>query len=163
MAPMMALGLAGGAMAAGLPTWAGAALSKLGNVAMAVSAGGNYYEEALQKGYNKKEAGVYATFAGASEAVLQDVLGGIATLGGAVPNYITGTMLNNIDDAWLKLGAEILVRDVGEGIEEYAQDVLTPAFFNLAAGDRNTVQIFNNKDATYSFLLACATTVSCAW
>ena len=84
MAPMMALGLAGGAMAAGLPTWAGAALSKLGNVAMAVSAGGNYYEEALQKGYNKKEAGVYATFAGASEAVLQDVLGGIATLGGAV-------------------------------------------------------------------------------
>lgn len=158
MAPSIGLGFMGGAIAAGLPSWAGAAVSRIGTAAMGVSAGGNYYSEALQKGYNKDEARIYGTLAGAAEATLQDILGGITSLGGRIPTSISQNVLSNIDNAWLRMGGELLVRDFGEGVEEYLQDVLTPVFYNIAAGEHNTVELFNNPEAAYSFLLACVTT-----
>ena len=158
MAPSILIGNMLAGLGAGLPAWAGTALSKLGPATMGISAGGNYYAEAIRNGYNKSEAKTYASLAGTSEAVLQDVIGGIASLGGIVPKGLSANVLANIDNAYLRMAAEIGVRDLSEGIEEWAQDVLTPVFYNIAAGEKNTVQIFNNKDATYSFLLACLTT-----
>ena len=140
VAPSIAASVAGGPAAGAAVTFA--------------SAGGNAYGEALAQGYDQRSARAYGVLAGASEAGLQYVLGGISSLGGKVVNSNgIQAALNNIERAVLRIPAKYAVAAAGEMTEEYLQEILTPVFRNLALGENNEFKLFT-EDAAYSALLA---------
>ena len=128
----------------------------LGAVTLGASAGGNAFNQALQEGYTQNEARNYAALIGASEAGLQYLLGGISSLGGKLTGKTAQTAVQNIDNALLRISADIGINMFGEGAEEYLQDILEPAFRNLVFDENNEIKLVS-EDAAYSFLLGALT------
>lgn len=138
---------------AGAPAMA-AGLSSAGTFGLA--AAGNAYGQALSEGYSKSEARIYSILTGASEGALQYLLGGISKLGGAATGRVAQTTIRNIDNALIRTAANLGINMAGEGLEEYLQTVLEPAYRNLVLGEDNTIQLVS-EDAAYSFLLGAVT------
>ena len=140
---------AGAAAAAKIGTVGG---QVLGGATVGFSAAGNAYEQMVNLGYDKDQSTVYATGIGILEGSLQTALGGIASLGGFIPEGITARVLQNVDNAMartaIKLGSEF----ISEGFEEYLQDVLDPVVRNIAFGEHNKVDP-TSEDAIYSGVL----------
>lgn len=135
--------------AAGAPT---AVAQAAGGIAIGASAAGNAYAEAKRMGYTTKQARNYGVLVGASEAALQYVLGGIEALGGSVSGNIIAKSVQNIDNALLKVAAEIGINMASEGAEEYLQEILNPVFRNMMLGEDNEIKLVT-EEAAYSFLL----------
>ena len=138
---------------AGAPAMA-AGLSSAGTFGLA--AAGNAYGQALSEGYSKSEARIYSILTGASEGALQYLLGGISKLGGAATGRVAQTTIRNIDNALIRTAANLGINMAGEGLEEYLQSVLEPAYRNLVLGEDNTIQLVS-EEAAYSFLLGAVT------
>lgn len=138
---------------AGAPAMA-AGLSSAGTFGLA--AAGNAYGQALSEGYSKSEARIYSILTGASEGALQYLLGGISKLGGAATGRVAQTTIRNIDNALIRTAANLGINMAGEGLEEYLQTVLEPAYRNLVLGEDNTIQLVS-EEAAYSFLLGAVT------
>ena len=153
MAPSVLLSFLVGS--AGMPIAQGVARG-VGSVALGASAAGNAYNQALKDGYGKEEARNYAALAGASESVLQNVLGGISKLGGIATNNVIQKAIGNIDNAILRIAVNSGISMAGEGFEEYLQEILDPAFKNLCFDENNEIRLFS-ADAAYSFLLGALT------
>ena len=115
--------LSGGLGAAGAPAKIAGAV---GSGAMGVSAGGNAYQQALREGYTQSQARAYGAAIGASEAVMQNLLGGIGKLGGtsaAIAKKVAG-IENGITRFVLRTGGSML----SEAGEEALQSILEPVF-----------------------------------
>ena len=151
MAPAILLSAATGGL--GAPT---AVSSAVGSLTIGLSAKGNAYAYALDMGYSKQQAETYSILIGASEAGLQYLLGGISSLGGKLSEGVIKQAIQNIDSAFLRIAAEIPMKMISEGVEEYMQSILEPAFRNLAFHEHNTIDFFS-KDAMYSFFLGAIT------
>ena len=154
MAPGILLSSLGGLAGAGA-----AATEVLGSASIGASAAGNAYGQALAEGHSKTEARLYSTMIGLSEAYLQKTFGGITALGGSVAN-IPGlaARINNLDSSLKRLSANLAVKMLSEGSEEYAQDILDPVFRNWFYGEQNDVKLWT-PEATYSFLLGAVTSL----
>lgn len=151
MAPSILLGSFVGGL--GAP----AAVSKaVSGVALGASAKGNAYNQALKDGYTQQEARNYSTLIGASEAALSYVLGGIGKLGGIATNKAAQAAIRNIDNALLRIAANVGINMAGEGFEEYLQEILEPVYRNLCFNENNEFRIFT-EEAAYSFLLGSLT------
>ena len=127
-----------------------------GQALMGVSAAGGAYQEALNEGYDKDQARGYGLLVGASEIVMEKVLGGISELGGnALGKYFTKNVSNA--DTALKMVAKNLGGSMlSEFSEEYLQEVLTPVFKNLTLGTDEEVNLFSSE-ALYSGILGALT------
>ena len=123
--------------------------SAIGSTVLGLSAGGNAYNSALQQGYSKGQAATYGTLIGISEGGLQYLMGGIKALsgtgGGKIAAKITG-----IDNACLKLAANLAVSSVKEAAEEGLQSVLDAVFRSTVFKEELNI---NFKDVAYSMLL----------
>lgn len=142
------------------PAGASAATAEaLGSASIGVSAAGNAYNQALAEGHSKMEARLYSTMIGASEAYLQKTFGGITAFGGSLAN-LPGleVAINNLDSSLKRLSANLAVKMLSEGGEEYAQDILDPVFRNWFYGEHNDVKLWT-PEATYSFLLGAVTSL----
>ena len=110
-----------------------AAGAAAGSTLLGGSAAGNAYADALQQGYTKDQAKTYGTFVGASEGLLQYLIGGISSLGG-----LSGKFTNKIaaiDRAGLRAAAKLGVSIAGETLEEELQNYLEPAFRTIIFGE----------------------------
>lgn len=136
-----------------------AAAETLGSATIGLSAAGNAYNQALAEGRTKAEARLYSTMIGASEAYLQKTFGGITAFGGSLAN-LPGlkVAINNLDGSLKRLSANLAVKMLSEGSEEYAQDILDPVFRNWFYGEKNEVKLWT-PEATYSFLLGAVTSL----
>lgn len=134
----------------------GAVAAGAGAVTLGASASGNAYNMAVNEGYTEDEARNYAVLVGASEAGLQYLLGGIGSLGGKVTGKTAQMAVQNIDNALLRISAEIGINMAGEGAEEYLQEILEPVFRNLVFDENNEIKLVS-EEAAYSFILGALT------
>lgn len=111
----------------------------VGNVMIGGSALGGAYQEALNQGYDKGQAGLYASMIGASEVGLNALLGGISKLGGVVTNGALEPMLSKVDNAILRTAGRIGGNMLSEGLEESLQEVMSTWFSNIALGKSDQV------------------------
>ena len=124
-----------------------------GTLLMGGTASGNAYKQALDEGMRKDKARGYALLVGASEATLQYLLGGVGKLGGAKSlTNIGRKAISNIDNVLLRVGADIGISALGEGVEEGLQEVLDPIFRNMVFDENNEVKLFD-KDVMYSAIV----------
>ena len=137
----------------GAPKWLA---EGVGSLTLGTSAGGNAYNEMVKQGYDPKQARNYAALVGASEAGLSYLLGGISKLGGKATGHAARTAVRNIDSALGRIAVEGIIDATGEGVEEYLQEILEPAFRNLCFGEDNELRLFT-PDAAYSFLMGALT------
>ena len=147
---MLASPVAGAAAGQAAGQWAGRAL-------MGMSAAGGAYQEALNDGYDKNQARGYGLLVGASEIVMESVLGGISELGGG--NVLGKTLIKNLGEADTAL--KMIAKNLGGSMlsefgEEYLQEVLTPVFKNLTLGTDEDVKLFS-AEALYSGILGALT------
>ena len=128
----------------------------LGTAALGISAGGNAYQEALNEGYSVDQARGYGILSGASEIVMEKVLGGISAYGGnALGKFFTQNM-KNADTALKRIAKELGGSMLSEFSEEYLQEVLTPVFKNLTLGTDEEVKLVS-AEALYAGLLGAIT------
>ena len=106
-----------------------------GAVSMGVSAGGNAYAEMRNLGYNEWQARGYGALVGASETVLQSLIGGIGKLGGIFTGNAISKMIAKLDNAIARTAIHLGGNMVSEGLEEAIQTVLEPAFKALMTGE----------------------------
>ena len=151
MAPSIAVSAATGG--AGAPA---AIASAAGAATMGLGTKGSTYKEALDQGYSKRQAENYSWLVGASEGGLQYVLGGVSSLGGKLTGNFAKSAVSNIKNAALRFAVSAPIKMFGEGTEEYLQEVLDPAFRNLALGENNKVELLT-KDGAYAFMLGAIT------
>ena len=140
---------------------AGAAL---GTGLLSASAGGNAYTEMINLGYDADQSRAYAAMVGASEAVLQSLLGGVSKLGGGMIGKGVTKALGKADNALAKIAikfgnsnlGKVIINAVEEGSEEYLQSVLEPVFRNMVFGEENEIDLLS-EEALYSALLGALT------
>ncbi|MBQ1717504.1 MAG: hypothetical protein II025_06340, partial [Ruminococcus sp.] len=147
MAPSVALGLAGGAAAGALSnTAAGAStlgvlategLSHAGTISMGLSAGGKAKQEALRMGYGKDAAKVYGIINGISETCLQEIMGGVITLG--QPQWLEAlgdSILNSVKNPVARVMVRQALNAASETTEEVMQDILDPVFKGVSLNEK---------------------------
>ena len=127
-----------------------------GHALMGMSAAGGAYQEALNEGYDKNQARGYGLLVGASEIVMEKVLGGISALGGNALGKTLTSNLGNADTALKMIAKKLGGSMLSEFSEEYLQEVLTPIFQNLMLGTDNEVKLFS-AEALYSGILGALT------
>lgn len=121
--------------------WTGAAL-------MGGSAAGNAYSDALNRGFDKKQAATYGVAIGVSEALLEKALGGISAFGGTSAKLTKAVA--GIDNALLRWSLRYGGSMLSEGLEEGLQEILDPIFQNAIMG---TDEDINWEEVAYSALL----------
>ena len=134
------------------------------NAVMGASAFGGAYNEMINFGYDKEQSRTYASLVGASEVVLQSLLGGISQLGGGVIDDGITKALGKADNVLAKLAIQfgdsnlgkVIVNAFEEGSEEYFQAILEPWFKNIVFGEENKIDLLS-EEALYSALLGMMT------
>ena len=127
-----------------------------GQALMGMSAAGNAYQEALNEGFDKNQARGYGLLVGASEIVMEKVLGGISALGGNVLGKTLTSSLTNADTALKMIAKKLGASMLSEFSEEYLQEVLTPVFKNMTLGTDEDVKLFS-AEALYAGILGALT------
>ena len=131
----------------------------LGVAVLSGSAAGSAYQEMINNGYSKEQARTYGVLVGASEAIMEKLIGGISKLGGGVLGKTAQKFLKNADNALLRAAADSkVVRIVGnmveEGAEEGLQEILSGWFESAVTGAEYDV---SSADVLYSTLLGALT------
>ena len=151
MAPSILTSIAIGTINPAAGAWAG-------NAIMGGSAAGNAYQEKLNLGYSKEQARSYGLMIGASEIVMEKLLGGISKLGGGMLSNTVLKNLDNVDNILAKVakstGGKILMNAGSEALEEGLQSILEPYIWQAVSGEDASVDW---QDALYSSLLGFIT------
>lgn len=127
-----------------------------GAALMGASSSGNAFQEMLNLGYDKTQARAYSLLVGGSEAALSYLLGGITSLGGALPKGITGAILKNVDNALGRIAIQYGSSVISEFSEEYLQSILEPYFQNLILHAGNDIKLVT-PEAIYAGILGAIT------
>lgn len=112
---------------------AGAINPNAGMAVFGATSGMMGYQDKLAEGWNTQDARAYGILAGASEAALGKVLGGIPALGG-VEGGVLSKLTKNLDNVY----AKIILNRVGEmgseALEEGLQTLIEPAIVSSLKG-----------------------------
>lgn len=129
----------------------------LGAITLGASASGNAYAEMLNLGYDKGQARAYSVLVGASEAFLQNAIGGITALGAGKfgAKGLTELALKKIDNAFARVAIQLGGTMLSEGFEESVQEVLDPWFQSIVFG--TDFEAPSASDVLYSGLLGAIT------
>lgn len=152
MAPGILLSTVAGGIAGAAGATAGTAAtigSAAGNTAMGLSAAGNAYAEKIRAGYDEGEARSYSILVGASEALLQRLLGGISSLGGKAGNV--ARRIDAIDGAFWRASGQLGLSMAKEGSEEALQAILEPLFAKLILDEDASPEVVG--EIAYSYLM----------
>lgn len=129
-----------------------------GSALMGASAAGSAYQEKLNAGYDKNQARSYGILVGASEIVMEKVLGGITKLGGGMISRSILKNLSAVDNVLARfaksMGGQILMGAGSEALEEGVQSVLEPFILQAVTGEEASIDW---QEAMYSALLGFAT------
>lgn len=134
MIPMMGFGSAGAA------------------VGMGVGAGASSMNEAWRDGASKGQAAAYGIANGTLEGGLQYALGGIGKLGGKLTGVGKNIIDTKVSNALARTAAKVGLSALGEGTEEYLQEVIDPVVRNITLGENNKIR-FASDEALYAGLL----------
>lgn len=106
----------------------------VGSALLGASAAGNAKAEMLNLGYSKEQANAYGLMVGASEAVLEKVLGGIPGLkgGDGIFSALGQKALSKIDNALARVAITIGGNMLDEGLEEGIQTIIEPWLAEIA-------------------------------
>ncbi|MBO5970788.1 MAG: hypothetical protein J6S14_20125, partial [Clostridia bacterium] len=129
MLPAIAVTLATG----GLGASAGVA-STVGAATVGLSSGGNAYNQALAEGYTTEQARDYGIAVGASEAILERLLGGVGSKLGISEEMLL-PKIRMIDKAWARIALTGTVKFGAEITEEELQLFLEPAYRTIIFGE----------------------------
>lgn len=149
-----------------------------GNASMFASAKGNAYKQAINEGYTPLEAESYSNFSAGSEVALGFILGGInklsagtvGKLGANVQKQITDKLLSSAGKDSMSKISKVIARvgqssigqlvgnALGEGTEEYLQEILDPVFRNVCFDENNEFKPFT-EDALYSGIVGAITSM----
>lgn len=110
-------------MAGATPKLAGTLSSFTMGASIGTSAAGGAYKQALAEGYSEDEAWMYGNAVGASEAILQSLLGAV---GGKLPNKLMAKAAS-INNTVGRFGAMLAINNLGELAEEELQLIIEPA------------------------------------
>lgn len=129
----------------------------LGAITLGASASGNAYADMLNHGYDKGQARAYSVLVGASEAFLQNAIGGITALGAGKfgAKGLTELALKKIDNAFARVAIQLGGTMLSEGFEESVQEVLDPWFKSIVFG--TDFEAPSAGDVLYSGLLGAIT------
>lgn len=132
--------------------------SAAGSTLLGASAAGNAYQEKLNQGYSKEQAGAYGLMIGVSEVVLEKVLGGISKLGGGNLTKAATQNLSKVDNVLARFaksaGGKVLMNAGSEAVEEGLQSVIEPYLWQAVSGKEASVEW---EEALYSALMGFAT------
>lgn len=156
--------LATGGMAAagGAAALAANGINAAASVAtMGMQVYGESYDEGRRMGMDTDQASVYGLLNAGSELALGEIMGIAGRAGGTVLSRGLQRIAPNIDNAVTAVAAKVgktawgkyLANVVGEGAEEYMQDVLEPWFKAFATGEEFGKLNFRSADALYSGLI----------
>ena len=107
----------------------------VGSTLIGASAGGNAKVEMLNRGYTEEQANAYGTMIGASEMLLEKVLGGIPGLKGkGIGDALGSLALQKIDNALARAAITIGGNMLDEALEEGIQTVLEPWLESVVTG-----------------------------
>lgn len=120
MAPMVLTTTIASAMGVPAPI-----VGLLGSTQIGLSARGNAYASALEEGYDKPRAELYATGVGLSEALFQYLLGGISKAGGIAADDLL-TKVAAWDNALFRFAGTVAIKGGAEAIEENLQNFFEP-------------------------------------
>lgn len=130
----------------------------VGNALLGGSAAGNAYQEKLNLGYSKEQARSYGLMVGASEIVMEKLLGGISALGGGTLSKMALSNLDKVDNVLARVakstGGKILMNAGSEALEEGLQSILEPYLWQAVSGEEASVDW---QEALYSSLLGFVT------
>ena len=128
------------------------------NALLGGSAAGNAYQEKLNLGYSKEQARSYGLMVGASEIVMEKLLGGITALGGGTLSKMALSNLDKVDNILARVakstGGKILMNAGSEALEEGLQSILEPYIWQAVSGEDASVDW---QEALYSSLLGFVT------
>lgn len=128
----------------------------VGKAILGMTASGNAYQEAINSGFSKDQARGYGLAVGASEVIMEELLGGISALG---KGKLSGAVIDNLnvyDNAVKRFCANIGGSLMSEFGEEYLQEVLGPAIKNIFLGTHEDVKLVS-ADALYAGFLGALT------
>lgn len=156
--------LATGGMAAagGAAALAANGINAAASVAtMGMQVYGESYDEGRRMGMDTDQASVYGLLNAGSELALGEIMGIAGRAGGTVLSRGLQRIAPNIDNAVTAVAAKVgktawgkyLANVVGEGAEEYMQDVLEPWFKAFATGEEFGKLNVLSADALYSGLI----------
>ena len=109
---------------------------------------GNSFDEAITEGKGREEAYEYATVTALSEVALSKFLGVFEHTGGALKQAISGVAKKPSTKGLMAL----LKSSLGEGTEEYLQEVLNPAFRNTMLDENNDIKAYTTEAAMAGIL-----------
>lgn len=112
----------------------------VGAVTFGLSAAGNNYKSMLDAGYTKEQARTFAILTGLSEGGLSFLFGGISKLGGALTGNIVEKVTSNIGKSFFRIATKLGIKFLAEGVEEYAQNILSQMFHNIVTGENNEIK-----------------------
>lgn len=138
MVPSIAAGYAGGPIAAA--------------ATVGISSGASAMNEEWRNGASKGQAAVYGAVNGALEGGLQYALGGISKLGGKLTGVGKGILDTKISNVAARTAAKAGLSALGEGTEEYLQEIIDPVVRNLTLGEDNKIR-FVTDEALYAGML----------
>ncbi len=125
-----------------------------GKVVMGASVAGNAYQEAVNKGFAPIQARLYSAAITGAELYLQDLLGGVSALSGAknITTKAFNSLLSKVDNAVARAAIQLGVSNLGEGVEEYLQEIIGPVIENAILGTHNKIELVT-EEAIYSGIL----------
>lgn len=147
MAPAALFGMAGaGETLAGI----------LGAGTLGINAGASSANETWREGTDKNDAIAYGFANGLLEGGLQYALGGISAFGGKLFGASKNMLKNKVSSAAGKALIDTGIGALGEGAEEYLQEIIDPVVRNITLGEDNKIRFFT-QEALYSGLIGALT------
>ena len=124
-----------------------------------ISAAGSSYQEALNAGYSRNQARIYANLNGASEATLSLLLNGAGKATGKLTGKSIEGLTSKIKSAGLKTAAKLGVSAGGEFLEENLQaGLVEPVLSNAILGTDKDIDLLS-EEALYNGFLGAATSL----
>ena len=120
---------------------------------MGLSSAGHAYADAINQGYNAKDARLYSTAVGATEVGLSYLLDGVIKGGGKLSNAAIGKLTSKVKNAAVKAVFNFAGKSGSEFIEENLQEGLfDPVWSNVFLKTDKDVDLLS-EEALYSGLL----------
>ena len=130
----------------------------VGSALLGASAAGNAYQQKLNEGYSKEQARTYGLMVGASESIMEVLIGGISKLGGGVLSKTVLKNLSKLDNVLGKVAqsavGKVFMNATSEAIEEGLQSILEPHLWQIVSGADYSVE---SQEVLYSALLGFIT------
>lgn len=125
----------------------------VGQGLMGASAAGNAYAQMKQLGYTNEQSASYGILVGASEVVLEKVLGGVSALGGMSSKTISN-LTKGLDKASHRIAVQFGASALSEAGEEALQSILEQTIIReIALGESANLSDVEWGEVAYSALL----------